>query len=182
MRTLPFALLASCLCLITACQQSSSASQSVAAPAQADLIARGEYVIRTTGCNDCHTMGYAESQGTLDKSHWLTGSSIGFKGPWGTTYATNLRLHLAKMDEAQWLDYSAKLHTRPIMPDFALRAMSVDDRRAIYHFIHALGSTGQEAPAYMPPGQVPPPPYYDLVLPPAPPSPVAAQPPAPAQG
>ena len=59
---------------------------------------------------------------------------MGFKGPWGTTYAANLRLRLADMDEAQWLDYSATLQTRPIMPDFAVRAMSAEDRRAIYRF------------------------------------------------
>ncbi|MCL1635210.1 hypothetical protein M2650_11300 [Luteimonas sp. SX5] len=45
-----------------------------------DLLARGEYLIRTTGCNDCHTAGYAEQQGNVDKSQWLTGSPMGTRG------------------------------------------------------------------------------------------------------
>lgn len=130
-----------------------------------ELIVRGEYLIRTTGCNDCHTPGYAEQQGEVDRSQWLTGSPLGYKGPWGTTYAANLRLKLADMDEAQWLDYSAKLRTRPIMPDFNVRAMSQGDRRAIFRFIKSLGPGGAPAPAYLPPGQDPPPPYFEMVMP-----------------
>lgn len=72
------------------------------------------------------------------------------------------------MSEAQWLEYSAHLRARPIMPDFALRAMSEDDRRALYHFIRGLGPAGERAPDALPPGQTPPPPYLALVLPPAP--------------
>jgi len=132
------------------------------------LLARGEYLVRIGGCNDCHTPGYAEQQGEVDKAQWLTGSSLGYRGPWGTTYAANLRLLVADMDEAQWLDYSAKLRTRPIMPDFTLRAMSEGDRRALFHFVKSLGGAGTPAPAYLPPDKQPPPPYFDLVLPPAP--------------
>lgn len=135
-----------------------------------DLLARGEYLIRTTGCNDCHTAGYAERQGEVDKAQWLTGSPVGYKGPWGTTYAVNLRLKLADMDEAQWLDYSAKLRTRPLMPDFALRAMDAADRRAIYRFIKSLGPGGDPAPAYLPPGQTPTGPYFELIVPAAAPA------------
>ncbi len=136
-----------------------------AAPSDAELLARGEYLVRIAGCNDCHTAAYAERQGEVDKAEWLMGSPLGYRGPWGTTYAANLRSRLAKMDEAQWLDYSAKLRTRPLMPDFALRAMSEEDRRALYRFIRSLGPGGSEAPAYLPPGKKPPPPYLDLVLP-----------------
>lgn len=160
------------LSLATGCQRThandapASTSASTTAPSAApDLVARGEYVIRTSGCNDCHTAGYPESQGQIDKSQWLTGSRTGFKGPWGTTYASNLRLRLADMDEAQWMDYSAKLRTRPVMPDFNVRAMNEDDRRAIYRFIKSLGPGGEPVPTYLPPGQTPPAPYYELVLP-----------------
>ncbi|MFD0739391.1 c-type cytochrome [Lysobacter koreensis] len=169
--------LAASLLLSAACQRApdtaAAAPAAVASPtARAagapDLVARGEYLVRTTGCNDCHTAGYAQAQGNIDPAQWLTGSPMGFKGPWGTTYATNLRLRLADMDEAQWLDYSATLRTRPLMPDFALRAMSPDDRRAIYRFIKSLGPGGEPAPAYLPPDRKPPAPYYELVLPAAP--------------
>jgi mono/diheme cytochrome c family protein len=135
----------------------------------ADLVARGEYMVRMGGCNDCHTPGWNDSAGQLPTAQWLTGSPLGNLGPWGTTYPANLRLKIASMDEPTWLAYSGNLHTRPLMPDFALRAMHEDDRRAIYRFIHSLGPAGQPAPAYLPPGQKPPAPYLELVLPPAPP-------------
>lgn len=168
--------------VLTACQPTAkdkSAEAIAAVTDTPDLVARGEYLIRTTGCNDCHTPGYAENQGEVDKSLWLVGSPLGYNGPWGTTYASNLRLKLQEMDEAQWLEYSAALRTRPIMPDFAVRAMSEDDRRAIYRFVRSLEPTGQPAPAYLPPGQTPPPPYFTLVLPPTPGAPSAPATPAP---
>lgn len=160
------------LLLLPACQRAPDAAAvapaalaSAATAAEPDLIARGEYLVRISGCNDCHTAGYPEAQGNIEKAQWLTGSPVGFRGPWGTTYAANLRMKLADMDEAQWLDYSGKLRTRPMMPDFAVRAMSEDDRRALYRFIRSLGVGGQAVPAYVPPGQKPQPPYLDLVLP-----------------
>ena len=168
------------LVLLAACQPAATPQVAVSAP-MVDLVARGEYLIKTTGCNDCHTTGYAEQQGNVDKAQWLTGSPLGYNGPWGTTYAANLRLTLAGMDEAQWLEYSANLRTRPIMPDFAVRAMTEEDRRAIYRFVRSLGPGGQSAPSYLPPGQTPPLPYFSLVLPPVPPAPAApASPAAPA--
>jgi mono/diheme cytochrome c family protein len=141
---------------LTACQPASNHAPVAVAAAAEDPVARGEYLVRTTGCNDCHTAGYMESQGEVDKAQWLTGSPLGYHGPWGTTYATNLRLRLQDMDEAQWLEYSAHLRARPIMPDFALRAMTEEDRRAIYRFVRSLGPAGEAAPAALPPGQTPP--------------------------
>ena len=81
-----------------------------------------------------------------------------------------LRACLADMDEAEWMTWSATLRTRPIMPDFALRAMHDDDRRAIYRFIRSLGTGGTKAPEYLPRGSAPPAPFFQLVLPPAPPA------------
>ena len=136
-----------------------------ATPTDEELLARGEYLVRIAGCNDCHTQGYAQAGGEIPRDAWLTGSREGFSGPWGTTYPTNLRLRIDGMAEADWMAYSANLRTRPLMPDFALRAMHDDDRRALYRFIRSLGPAGQPAPAYLPPGQQPPPPYLAMVLP-----------------
>ena len=46
----------------------------------------------TSGCNDCHTAGYMQKDGQVPETEWLTGDSMGWQGPWGTTYAANLRL------------------------------------------------------------------------------------------
>lgn len=178
------ALLLSCMSMallgLSACTATTSSqpAASTATPSDADLLARGEYLVRIAGCNDCHTPAYGERGGEVPKEEWLVGSPLGFNGPWGTTYATNLRMKAAEMDEAGWMKYTAELRTRPIMPDFAVRAMHEDDRRALYRFIRSLGPGGVKAPDYLPPGQTPPLPYMQLVLPPA----AAAQPTAPAAG
>ena len=157
---------------LAACTAPTATETAAAKPAglssEAELLARGEYLVRIAGCNDCHTPAYAERGGEVPKEEWLVGSPLGFNGPWGTTYASNLRMKAAEMDEAGWMKYTAELRTRPIMPDFAVRAMTEEDRRAIFHFIRSLGPAGQPAPAYLPPGQTPPAPYMTLVLPAAP--------------
>ena len=172
---------------LVACQQAPAASDkdsgnAVAAtgPSDAELLAQGEYLVKIGGCNDCHTPGYMDKGGDVPREHWLTGNQLGFSGPWGTTYPANLRLKVADMDDAAWLKYTAELHTRPIMPDFNVRAMKEQDRLAIFRFIKSLGPAGQPAPAYLPPGQKPQPPYMELMLPPGP-APGAA-PAAPAAG
>ena len=162
--------------LLCACQPEPPVIASAAAASAPDLLARGEYLVRIGGCNDCHTPGYADKQGELPQAQWLTGSPLGQRGPWGTTYPTNLRLRMQELSEQQWMEYSANLRTRPLMPDFAVRAMQAEDRRAIYRFIRSLGPAGQPAPAALPPGQQPPPPYLDLVLPPASAATSSAQP------
>ena len=163
-----------CLALVAAAGCSRTMEPASAEPAaavtamnHAQLLDRGEYLVRIAGCNDCHTPGYAESGGNVPKAQWLVGSPLGWSGPWGTTYPANLRLKLQEMDEAAWLGYSASLHTRPPMPDFAVRTMNENDRRAIYRFVRSLGVGGQPAPAYLPPGTTPKPPYVQWVLPPA---------------
>ncbi len=124
---------------------------SVATAGRADpQVARGQYVARIAGCHDCHTAGYAEAGGEMPASRWLTGSSIGFKGPWGVSYPTNLRLSVQKMNEAQWLAY-ARAPRLPPMPWFNLRDMADDDMRALYQFLRAIGPSGSAAPAPLAP-------------------------------
>jgi len=115
-------------------------------------VERGRYLVRIGGCNDCHTAGYPEAGGKLPEGQWLTGSAVGFRGPWGTTYPANLRLVLAPMSEAQWLA-RARSEMRPPMPWFNLRDMTDDDLKAIYHYVRQLGPAGQSAPQYAAPGQ-----------------------------
>lgn len=129
------------------------AATSAAAEKDRDLLERGRYLTRIAGCNDCHSAGYAPSGGRLPEQDWLTGDSIGWSGPWGTTYPTNLRLLMAKLTEDEWLKLARNARSRPPMPWFALRDMSETDLRALYHFIRALGPAGVAAPAYVPPGQ-----------------------------
>lgn len=133
----------------------------VAEPA-AQMIERGRYLMATSGCNDCHTDGYMQREGAVTVDKWLTGSAVGFSGPWGTTYPTNLRLLVQQLSEAQWLDH-ARAARRPPMPWFNLRAMNDDDLKAMYWFVRSLGAAGEPAPQYVPPGQAISTPYFEFV-------------------
>jgi mono/diheme cytochrome c family protein len=115
-------------------------------------IARGRYVVQTAGCNDCHTPGYGLSGGKTPESEWLTGDSLGWQGPWGTTYPANLRLYFNAISEKEWLKRAKSFETRPPMPWFNVHAMSNADLRAMYRYIRHLGPAGKPAPAYVPPG------------------------------
>ncbi len=152
----------------TATAASAPLPSAATAPSADALVARGEYIARIGGCNDCHTPGYPESGGQVPREQWLVGTGFGWNGPWGTTYPANLRLKAQEMDETGWLAYTADLHTRPPMPDFAVRGMTEQDRRALYALLRALGPAGAPAPAYLPPGTQPPLPYAQWMLPPPP--------------
>ena len=118
-----------------------------------DAVALGRYLVKTAGCNDCHSPGYTQNAGSTPEATWLTGDSLGWQGPWGTTYATNLRLFIAGLTEKQWLAHARKMESRPPMPWFNVRAMTDGDLTAIYRYVKAAGPAGNPAPAYAPPGQ-----------------------------
>jgi len=113
---------------------------------------RGRYLVRIGGCNDCHTPGYGELGGRMPEAQWLTGSHVGFRGPWGISYPSNLRLTVQHIDEERWVAF-ARARRLPPMPWFSLDAMSDNDLRSIYRFIHFLGPKGSTAPTALPPGQ-----------------------------
>lgn len=114
---------------------------------------RGRYLVQVSGCNDCHTAGYSMAPSQVPESRWLQGDSLGWSGPWGTTYASNLRLLLPRLSEAQWLQLARTARYRPPMPNQALHLMEEDDLRSLYRFVVALGPAGEPAPAALPPGQ-----------------------------
>jgi mono/diheme cytochrome c family protein len=117
-------------------------------------VARGRYLAIVGGCNDCHTAGFAPSDGKVPESQWLLGDSVlGFAGPWGTTYAPNLRNVAASMSEAEWVKFTRTLKVRPPMPWFTLNQWTESDLRALYRYIRQLGPPGEPVSAYLPPGQ-----------------------------
>ena len=126
------------------------------------LLERGRYIVRTSGCNDCHTPGYPESGGAVPEAKWLTGDVVGWSGPWGTTYAANLRLYFASLTEEQWMKRARSLPARPPMPWFSLRDMSDRDLRALYRYARHLGPAGSPAPAYLAPDLAPSQPYIQF--------------------
>ena len=128
-------------------------------------ISAGRYLALVAGCNDCHTKGWIATEAKIPDSEWLAGDVTGWSGPWGTTYAPNLRLFIQSLSEDSWVSIAHKLKTRPPMPWWTLQAMKDPDLRNIYRFIKTLGPTGLPAPSYQPPGQQPKPPYFLFVPP-----------------
>jgi mono/diheme cytochrome c family protein len=127
--------------------------EAFAAEPPVTAVGRGKYLVAITGCNDCHTPGFAMSGGKTTDKDRLTGDALGYQGPWGTTYAPNLRLFFQSMDEASWLKVARSREFRPPMPTPSIRAMSDEDLRAVYRYIRSLGPAGTAMPAYLPPGQ-----------------------------
>jgi mono/diheme cytochrome c family protein len=117
------------------------------------LIEHGRYVLLLGGCNDCHTAGYGESGGKTPEKERLMGNPMGFTGPWGTTYASNLRLYFQTMTEDEWVKKARTLQTPPPMPWFTLNAITETDLRSIHAYIASLGSAGKPAPHDTPPGK-----------------------------
>ena len=128
--------------------------------ASPEVIARGKYMVQTGHCNNCHTRDYTKKEGQVPEAEWLLGSApLGFRGGWGTTYASNLRLTVPKFQEEQWVKYVKVMRTRPPMPFWALRDTTDSDLAAMYQYIVSMGGAGQPAPEFVPADQTPKPPY-----------------------
>ena len=115
-----------------------------------ESVEKGRFLVKRLGCNDCHTNGYLQSKGNIPENKWLTGDTVGWRGPLGTSYGLNLRLLFDTFKEEEWVEMAKTLTSRPPMPHTILNAMNNDDLRAIYWFIRYLGPSGKPAPAFEP--------------------------------
>jgi hypothetical protein len=122
----------------------------------------GRYLFLMGGCNDCHTPGWAKSDGHLPTSAWAVGNPVGFQGPWGTSYAANLRRSAIENTERQWVLLFRKGAGLPPMPWQNYRDASEADLLAIRQFLRSLGPAGARAPDPLPPGKEPNGAYVDL--------------------
>jgi mono/diheme cytochrome c family protein len=137
-------------------------AESVAGDKAASPVERGRYLVTVSGCNDCHTDGYLQQGGNVPEREWLKGTTVGYQGPWGTTYASNLRQVIGSMSEAQWVAHARKERLPP-MPWFNLAKMTDGDLKAVYAYVRSLGPAGVAAPAYVGPGGKVSTPYYVFV-------------------
>ena len=152
--------------LVNGAQSAMAQEKTVNGMAEQQQIERGRYVVKIAGCNDCHTTGYATTGGKIPESQWLTGSSLGWRGEWGTTYALNLRLFVGALTEDQWLHVAKVMQPRPPMPGWILHDMSQEDLKALYAYVRWLGPAGGATPNYVPPDREPVGPVVQFPLPP----------------
>ena len=128
--------------------------------------AAGAYLTIVGGCNDCHTADWAQSNGATPHASRLTGNPVGYRGPWGTSYATNLRLLPTRMSEERWvavLTTADSGHGRPPMPWMNTAMMSQRDLRNLYRYVKALGPSGTRVPRAVALGVEPTTPYIVMV-------------------
>jgi mono/diheme cytochrome c family protein len=127
--------------------------------------AAGEYLTTVGGCNDCHTQRWAEDNGNTPPADRFTGNPVGYRGPWGTTYAPNLRMVTQRLSEDRWVQILTTADSgkgKPPMPWMNTRQMPDPDLRAMYRYIKSLGPKGDRMPRSLPPGQTPTGPYVDM--------------------
>jgi hypothetical protein len=132
----------------------------------ASPVAAGEYLTIAGGCNDCHTEHWAETNGSVPAADRLAGNPVGYRGPWGTSYAANLRMVTQRVSEDRWVEIlktADRGEGKPPMPWMNTKLMSDRDLRALYRYIHGLGPKGERMPRGVPPGQEPTTPYVSLV-------------------
>jgi mono/diheme cytochrome c family protein len=131
-------------------------------------LARGRELVVYGSCNDCHTTGWRETDGAVAEKQWMTGSAIGFRGWWGTSYPANVRVEFQSMPEDRWI---AAVRTRAGHPPMVwqdLRILPDADLRAIYQFVRSLGPAGGAVPAAVEPWRVPTTPFVDMRVLPSP--------------
>jgi mono/diheme cytochrome c family protein len=126
-------------------------------------VERGRYLVRVTGCNDCHTPGFMQQGEAIPESQWLTGVPVGWRGPWGTTYGSNLRRFVKDFDEETFMQVVRARNGRPPMPWTNLHAMNDADLRSLFRYMKSLPVTGDPTPEYVPPGVEPKTPYVDMM-------------------
>ncbi len=142
---------------------------------EADQVARGNYLVTIIGCNDCHTPGYF--YGAPDTTRPLSGSELGWKGPWGVSYPRNItpepQTGIAAWSEA---DIVTAIRTGkrpdgrillPPMPWPDLAALSDDDAMAIAKYLKTLPPVLHKAPDIVAPGSPVKGAYFTLPAPPA---------------
>ena len=133
-----------------------------------ESVARGKALVGFGACNDCHTPGWRESDGTTPVRLWMTGSTIGFRTASGTSYPTKVRLDFQAESEAEWVHAVRTRGGHPPMVWQNVRGLPDSDLRAIYAFIHSLGPAGTVSPAAIPPWREPKTRFIDLRVQPAP--------------
>jgi len=158
-------ILSTALILLFGCGKTEEAEHQIEAPnvVAANQIEAGRYIAIIGGCNDCHTEGYLQTEGDVPEKDWLAGSKLGWQGPWGTTYPSNLRLIVQELTEEEFVMVIHERTDLPPMPWMNVNQMSEKDAKALYHYLRSLGPKGEHSPDALDPGVEPETPYLSLV-------------------
>ncbi len=140
-----------------------AAAQTVAktpAPPSAEKLAQGRYLAQIMSCGDCHTPG--TFYGAPDSERALSGSEMGWRGPWGVRYAANLTPDLDTgigYWTASELVKTLRTGIRPDgtqigapMPMQSIMQLTQEDAEALAAFLMSLKPIAHQVPAAVKPG------------------------------
>ena len=155
---------------------SEGSAQSTAAPAMTQ-VQRGEYLSFIAGCHDCHTPGFFYN--APDWKRDLSGSELGWEGPWGVSYPRNLTPDSTGLAGYTDADIERVLRSgirkngeqiRPPMPWPNYARMTAEDMAALIAYLRSLQPVHHVPPTPIPPTAkatgprltFPPPPAWDV--------------------
>ena len=155
---------------VTGCGQNLQTQQAAAV----DTLALGEKISYTSGCQDCHTPG--TFYGAPDYSRQLTGSELGWMGPWGISYPRNLTPDM-ETGLGSWTEEQIAIAIRtgmrpdgsqllPPMPWPMYSHLTEFEALAVAKFLKSLPPTSHKVPDVVPPGVEPPADACYMVFPP----------------
>jgi len=155
----------------------SKSKATAAAKPTAAVIERGHKLAIFGGCVDCHTPGAL--YGAPDFTRQLSGSELGWSGPWGTSYARNLTPDLEtglgyykEKEIILALRSGKRLDGKPMLPPMPwqnIATLSEADMHALVAYLQSIPSIEHKSPDPLPTGQppasaglsFPPPPAWD---------------------
>ncbi len=140
-------------------------------------IARGRQISYTSACHDCHTPGGI--YGVPDTTRMLSGSEMGWEGPWGVSFPRNLSPDM-ETGIGSWTEEQIVTAVRtgirpdktPLMPPMPwpmYSHMSDEDAYALAAFLKSIPAVNHKSPNHIAPGApvtaaratFPPPPAWD---------------------
>ena len=151
-------------------------------PARAEMtaeqkIARGKQISYTSACHDCHSPGGL--YGAPDTMRMLSGSELGWEGPWGVTFPRNLTPDM-ETGIGSWTEDQIVTAIRtgirpdntPILPPMPwpmYSHLSDEDAHALAAFLKSIPAVNHKSPDRIAPGTAvmasrvtfPPPPAWD---------------------
>jgi len=151
----------------------------------AEKIARGKQIAYSSACIDCHTPG--TFYGATDTTRMLSGSELGWEGPWGVTYPRNITPDMetgigswSEEDIVTAFRVGHRPDQTPILPPMpwpAYSQMSDADAYALAAYLKSIPPIRHKVPDRIPPeGKAtgprltfPPPPAWDAQNLPVPP-------------
>lgn len=164
------------LVLVTAASCTTPAAKQAAEdtkPVTMTPLQRGEYLAAVGGCMDCHTPG--TFYGAPDSKRQLSGSEVGWRGPWGVSYAANLTPDIetglgswTNVEIERALRSGVKKDGTPVLPPMPwpnTARLTPDDMSSLIAYLKSLAPVVHKVPAGVPPNGMAKGPTIDIPAP-----------------